>query len=133
MSDFLLLQRIVDPVMLDNHVFYVHVHKNIDRMADHKDEWTTEEFAHTNVEDGKIIIHLSKDYMELSLVAHEATHAVLWSMDRAAWPKSGKKMKLFNHPEEVAKLIGNLTALIWYSNQPKAADEEFDLIPTANF
>jgi len=59
-----------------------------------------------------ITLHFVKDRFHIDLVAHEATHAALWSLDRDAWPKN-LKVKLFNHPEKIAVRVGSLTALIW--------------------
>lgn len=49
----------------------------------------------------------------LSLVAHEATHIALHHHGNEAG-KGSAKTWLAYHPESVAEMIGNLTALIWY-------------------
>lgn len=51
----------------------------------------------------------------LSIVAHEVTHMVLVWAKATAGPQQKARRWLEEHPEEVAEIIGNLTAVIWYS------------------
>lgn len=60
------------------------------------------------------IVLLNLDDLHLSLVAHEIMHVAL---SRAAYdePADITREWLLDHPESIAELVGNLSALIWYS------------------
>lgn len=51
----------------------------------------------------------------LALIAHEVTHVVLHWARSTATPHDRARRWLEQHPEEVAEVIGNLTAVLWYS------------------
>lgn len=59
------------------------------------------------------VIFLSKEGLELSLVAHEATHIALHHHGYEHG-RGGAKRWMENHPESVAEMVGNMTAFIWY-------------------
>lgn len=59
------------------------------------------------------VIFLSKPNLELSLVAHEATHIALHHHSYEQG-RGGAKRWLHDHPESVAEMVGNMTAFIWY-------------------
>lgn len=51
--------------------------------------------------------------IELSLAAHEATHVALTHHSNIEATRIGAKRWLWDHPESVAEMTGNLTALVW--------------------
>jgi hypothetical protein len=106
---------IADPEFLGDWTFGLKLHDTDQEQADYHANWTTRQGGHTLVEGGEIVIHLSKETPELSVVAHEATHAVLWALDRERSDAGTKKptITLFGHPEVIASRVGNLTAIIW--------------------
>ena len=61
---------------------------------------------------GAIVMLVASD-LHLSLVAHEATHIALNHHTKHAGNETAEDW-LADHPESVAEMIGNLTALIWY-------------------
>ncbi len=51
----------------------------------------------------------------ISLIAHEVAHvALFWARDLAT-PHQRARRWLAEHPEAVAELVGNLTAVLWHS------------------
>lgn len=61
------------------------------------------------------VLMLDKPDLELSIVAHEATHmALFWHMQQPYLGRIGARRWLMLHPEHVAEMVGNLTTLIWY-------------------
>lgn len=62
---------------------------------------------------GALIILIKTD-LELSIVAHEATHIALFHHGKQVQGRAGARRWLGEHPETVAEMIGNLTSLIWY-------------------
>lgn len=71
---------------------------------------TYEEPDHAKV--GAIIM-LAEPEMHMSLVAHEVSHVALHHHGSTVGKASAKRW-LADHPESIAEMIGNLTALIWY-------------------
>lgn len=67
------------------------------------------------------VIMLSAEELELSLVAHEVAHVALhWWATRVPKKKSARRA-IKRHPERVAEMVGNLTALVWYTAAPQPA------------
>lgn len=60
------------------------------------------------------LVMLSREHLALSLVAHEATHVALFHHRESAG-RIGARRWLNEHPESVADMAGNLTAVIWHS------------------
>lgn len=61
------------------------------------------------------VLMLVKDALEIAIVAHEATHmALFWHQRQEYVGRTGARKWLLLHPEHVAEMVGNLTALIWY-------------------
>ena len=56
-------------------------------------------------------IHFGADDLELSLVAHEATHAAF----AAHHMFRDQFIDVLTHTEDIPEWVGNLTAVIWYS------------------
>lgn len=61
------------------------------------------------------MIFLSVEDLHLSLVAHEVTHIALIHHAHQERSRVGARRWLAEHPETVAEMVGNLTALAWYS------------------
>lgn len=61
------------------------------------------------------LIMLNVEDLHLSVVAHEATHVALYQHSRTEQTRIGARRWLKDHPETIAEMIGNLTALIWYA------------------
>lgn len=61
------------------------------------------------------VIMLTAEELELSLVAHEVTHIALYWWGHRVPKKRTARRVLRKHSERVPEMIGNLTALIWYS------------------
>lgn len=62
------------------------------------------------------ILLLVKTDLELSIVAHEAAHmALFWHMRQPDVGRVGARRWLSQHPEHLAEMIGNMTALLWYA------------------
>lgn len=78
----------------------------------HAHSMTWEEPDSRNV--GAIVL-LSTADLAMSIVAHEATHIALYHHGREVQGRIGARRWLKDHPETVAEMVGNLTALIWYS------------------
>lgn len=51
----------------------------------------------------------------LSAIVHEVTHVALFWARELAGPHTRARGWLADHPEEVAELVGNLAAVLWYS------------------
>jgi hypothetical protein len=61
------------------------------------------------------VLMLVKDALEISILAHEATHmALFWHQRQDYVGRVGARRWLLYHPEHVAEMVGNLTALLWY-------------------
>lgn len=58
-------------------------------------------------------IMFSREELHLSLAAHEVTHVALFHAGRSETTRVGAKRWLKDHPESVAEMVGNLTALVW--------------------
>lgn len=62
------------------------------------------------------LVMLTADQLELAVVAHEAAHIALFhhknALDRS--DRTGARRWLNEHPESIAEMIGNLTAMIWF-------------------
>lgn len=71
---------------------------------------TPEEADHAGV--GATMLFNLED-IELSLAAHEATHVALSHHSNIETTRIGAKRWLWDHPESVAEMTGNLTALVW--------------------
>lgn len=51
--------------------------------------------------------------IELSLAGHEATHVALAHHSNIETTRIGAKRWLWDHPESIAEMTGNLTTLVW--------------------
>ena len=60
---------------------------------------------------GYIFMSLERAY--LSVLAHEVAHIALFHHGDKAGRKPANRY-LWNHPESLAEMIGNMTALYWY-------------------
>lgn len=61
------------------------------------------------------LVMLSKSDLEVALVAHEATHIALFHHARIPKRRTSARRWLAQHPESMAEMVGNLTALIWHN------------------
>lgn len=59
-------------------------------------------------------VFLSTEDLHLSLVAHEVAHIALNYHGHNERTRIGARRWLTEHPEQIAEMIGNLTAYIWY-------------------
>lgn len=65
--------------------------------------------------DGVGAIILLTQPVPLSTIVHEVTHVALFWARRTARRKQRAYGWLANHPEQVAELVGNLSAVLWHS------------------
>lgn len=63
------------------------------------------------------VVFFAKPHLELSLVTHECTHIALFHHSHTARSRIGARRWLAEHPETIAEMVGNLTALVWYGVQ----------------
>lgn len=97
------------------HVFVFHKTEqlqsavNTENIGGHSQAWNTPDSRGVGA-----LIMLSAEELHLSVVAHEATHVALYQHSRTERSRIGARRWLVDHPESVAEMIGNLTALIWY-------------------
>lgn len=61
------------------------------------------------------VVMLAKTDLEVALVAHEATHVALFRHAHTTTGRIGARRWLHEHPESMAEMVGNLTALIWHN------------------
>ena len=59
------------------------------------------------------VIMFSLEELHLSLVAHEVAHVTMFHAGEVEHTRVGAKKWLRDHPEWVAEMTGNLTAIIW--------------------
>lgn len=103
--------------------FYVYIHEDRDAFVawgkkndGPAKQWKNAEAMTLTTRKLGITMHFMKNQFELGLVAHEAVHAALMSMDRDSWPlrKKHRTFTFWNHPEKMAERIGTLTAAVWW-------------------
>lgn len=104
-------------VPFDTHVFIFHTIEQLqaacgDRQANaHSSTWRTPDSAGVGA-----LVMLTAEHLELAVIAHESTHIALFHhrniLDRG--DRTGARRWLDQHPETIAEMVGNLTALIWY-------------------
>ncbi|MCK2034473.1 hypothetical protein [Microbacterium sp. KSW4-4] len=97
------------------HVFIFHTAKQLqsavgqENIGGHSQAW--------NAPDSRgvaAVIMLNAEELYLSIVAHEASHVALYHHSGLEQTRVGARRWLKDHPESIAEMIGNLTALIWY-------------------
>lgn len=105
------------------HVFVFHTEEQL-RAACGDAEASAHSATFDEPDDANIgaLVMLSAENLELSLVAHEVAHIALFHHGKDVGRTVAKRW-LAHHPESVAEMIGNLTALIWFLI-PGADDED---------
>lgn len=97
------------------HVFIFHTLKQLQTACnDRKANGFSRTYPEPDDANRGAIILLAKPHLELSIVAHEATHITLHHHHTLEASRQGAKRWLLEHPESVAEMIGNMTAYIWY-------------------
>jgi hypothetical protein len=66
---------------------------------------------------------IPQETLEISVIAHECTHAALFWVMKDVRRKQRAYGWLANHPEKVPECIGNLTSILWYNLKQYRKDE----------
>lgn len=72
-------------------------------------------YRNTDADGIGAIVMLAQPHLDVSIVAHEATHIALFHHARTLTGRMGARRWLSEHPESVAEMAGNVTALIWHT------------------
>lgn len=103
-------------VPFDVHVFIFHTSEQLQAACGnplangHSSTWTQPDSVNIGA-----LVMLAKDELELSVVAHEAAHIALFHHRNILTGRISARRWLNDHPEHIAEMIGNLTAIIWYN------------------
>jgi hypothetical protein len=96
------------------HVFIFHTTEQL-RAASGHDTAVAHSVTFDHVDDAGVgaLLFFTLEELHLSLAAHEATHVALAHHGNEERSRIGAKRWLWDHPESVAEMIGNLTVLVW--------------------
>lgn len=97
------------------HVFIFHTIEQL-QAACEDPEANAHSMTHVEVDDAGVgaVVMLAKPELHLSIVAHEAAHIALLHQAHIMNSRIGARRWLHEHPEYIAQMIGNLTAILWY-------------------
>ena len=98
----------------DTHMFIFHTTEQLraavenDGAVAHSITWGEPDAANVGA-----LVSFSREELHMSLAAHEATHIALAHHSNIETSRVGARRWLYDHPESVAEMTGNLAALMW--------------------